>query len=572
MALAGLLGLLAAASAVAQEPFVAPPPAVLQPEARAGTPDAIDANTVYLNQRRIVTFRARLLGDSAAERAAMARAALADAVESGCGGAVTRSAAGAAVRFDCDGLPLFFLVADDVSGPRPEALLDVAAQRVEGRLKTALQEAREIRDTRRLAWGAAYAALASAIAYALIRLLLWLRRQALARLDRRLERWHREQTVGAVIKTYADSAQSGARITAAVLTWGLALLLLQVWATFVLRQFAYTRPWGERSAVWLLDLLKQFALAAADAIPGLLTAALIFFIARLAVRATSLFMLRVERGELQVSWLDIDTAGPTRRIAMLLIWLFALAMAYPYLPGAGTEAFKGVTVLAGLMLSLGASGVVGQAMSGLTLMYSRSLRVGEYVRIGEAEGTVAVVGLFATKLRTGMGEEVSLPSAAIVGQSVRNYSRLAPAGQVLLQASVTIGYATAWRQVHAMLLEAARRTDGVAAQPAPYVVQTALSDFYVEYRLCAQGSAALRRSELMSRLHANVQDVFNENGVQIMSPHYVEDPAPAQVVPREAWSPALVQSPAGPDGLPRSAAGAAAPPPPPRPLEPPNPC
>jgi small-conductance mechanosensitive channel len=274
-------------------------------------------------------------------------------------------------------------------------------------------------------------------------------------------------------------------------------------------------------------------------VPGLTVAVLIFLLARLATRASGLFLERVARGETLLGWLDADTARPTRRLVNVVIWLFALAMAYPYLPGSHSDAFKGVSVLAGLMLSLGASGVVGQAMSGFSLMYSRSLRVGEYVKIGETEGTVAELGLFATRIHTGMGEEVSLPNTVIFSHPVRNFSRLVQGGRFVLHTAVTIGYSTPWRQVHAMLLEAARRTPGVAQEPPPTVVQTALSDFYVEYRLCAQSSQAVaqRRAEAMSALHANVLDVFNENGVQIMSPHYRSDPPDAQVVPpADVWA------------------------------------
>ena len=138
------------------------------------------------------------------------------------------------------------------------------------------------------------------------------------------------------------------------------LVVVDLWATYVLRQFAFTRYWGERSTEWLLGVLQQFASAFADAVPGLLTVVLIFFFARIATRANSALMQRVARGELQVAGLDRDTADPTRRIGNFLIWLFALAMAYPFLPGAQSDAFKGVSVMAGLMISLGASSVVGQ--------------------------------------------------------------------------------------------------------------------------------------------------------------------------------------------------------------------
>ena len=368
---------------------------------------------------------------------------------------------------------------------------------------------------------------ATLLAWSLLQGVLWLRR--------RLQLWlqvelHERK---GVLAHYLDLARSGVQLVVNALAWALGFLLADAWVTFVLRQFELTRPWGERSTAWMLELGGRFFDGITGAVPGLIVAALIFVIARVLSRANAAFLRRVERGETRVSWLDADTVVPTRRLGDVVIWLFALAMAYPYLPGANSEAFKGVSVLAGLMLSLGASSVVGQAMSGLSLMYSRALRVGEYVKIGDTEGTVVQLGVFATRIHTGMGEEVSLPNNVIFGQPVRNFSRLVQDGRFVLHTAVTIGYSTPWRQVHALLLEAARRTPGVAQTPAPYVVQTALSDFYVEYRLCAQSNqaAAQRRVEAMSALHGHVLDVFNENGVQIMSPHYMADPAAPQVVP-----------------------------------------
>lgn len=492
-----------------------------------------DPATLALHNRHVMTFRATLLGDTPAEREMMARAALEQVLERRGAGVVQRTPAGAAVRFQIDGSTVFFLVPDDLEGPRPESLIDAAAQKTEVRLRTALAEAREMRDPRRLAVGAASALGGTVVAWLVLRGLFALRGEASARLAQRIERLQDAPAAPTLAQAWAAHARGGARVGLSLLVWALVLLLADLWATFVLHQFAWTRPWGERSTAWLLDVLKQFALAAATAMPGLLTAVLIFALARGVTRANSLLMRRVERGELQLGWLDIDTAGPTRRLANFAIWLFALAMAYPYLPGAGSEAFKGVTVLAGLMLSLGASGVVGQAMSGLSLMYARALRVGEYVKIGDTEGTVTALGLFATKVHTGMGEEVSVPNTVVFSQPVRNFSRLVEGGQFVLQATVTIGYATPWRQVHAMLMEAARRTPGVDQDPSPFVVQTALSDFYVEYRLCARGNKAAprRRAEAMNALHANIQDVFAEQGVQIMSPHYRADPPAPQVPP-----------------------------------------
>lgn len=504
--------------------------------ALAAGPSTGDEVVVQLHQRKILTMRGSLLGDTAVDRAAMAREAMARALAAGGELRVSATESDRSVRFDIDGRTVFFLVPEDLPGTPTPAALESAAQKVEQRLRLALAEAREMRDPHGLALGAAYAAAATLAAALAAWLLNRLRRQLQAGLRRQLAAVRDRPSIG-VWAHAVDRAGSVSRMLVQGLCWLLFVLLADAWISFVLRQFAYTRPWGERSTAWLVEVLTQFGLGLVSAIPGLLVAALVFIIARVATQAVTAVLQRVERGELQLGWVDADTAGATRRVTNLLLWLFALVMAYPYLPGSNSEAFKGVSVLAGLMLSLGASSVVGQSLAGLSLMYARAFRVGEYVRIGETEGTVVSVGLLVTKVHTGLGEEVSLPNALVMGQTVRNFSRLVDDGQFMLQTGVTIGYATPWRQVHAMLLEAARRTPGVAQEPSPFVVQTALSDFYVEYRLCAQGnrSAPRRRAEAMNQLHANIQDVFNEHGVQIMSPHYLADPPQPQVVPRAAW-------------------------------------
>lgn len=496
------------------------------------------ANTLQLNNRKIVTFRASLEGESPSDRAELARLALAQALKAEGPGVVGRVAVGDAVRLDLDGQPLFFLLPGDLGGARPANLLGVAAQDVAQRLQTAVNETRELTNPRHLAQGAALSVLASVLALLVVRAVLGVRRKLALRLATLLRDKSERSTLGTLVADYANHARSATRMAMTALTWALVLLVVDAWATFVLHQFAYTRPWGERSTAWLLEVLSQFAMAAAAAVPGLVVAALIFVLARITAKTTSVFLQRVEQGEAQMAWLDGDTAAATRRLSGVVIWLFALAMAYPYLPGADSEAFKGVSVMAGLMLSLGASSVVGQVLAGFSLMYSRSLRVGEYVKVGDTEGTVVTLGMFTTKVHTGLGEEVSLPNSVVFSQPIRNFSRLVKDGRFMIHTTVTIGYSTPWRQVHAMLMEGARRSPGVANDPPPYVVQTALSDFYVEYRLCAQSNrdAPSRRAEVISQLHSNVQDVFNENGVQIMSPHYMEDPPQPQVVPPGPWS------------------------------------
>src|SRR6185369_4368760 len=189
-------------------------------------------------------------------------------------------------------------------------------------------------------------------------------------------------------------------------------------------------------------------------------------------------------------------------------------------------------VLLGVMVSLGGASVIGQAFNGLILMYTRSYRRGEYVRVGDNEGTVTELGLFTTRIRTGMGGEITLPNSGVMSASIKNYSRAVQGTGYVVDTVVTIGYSTPWRQVQAMLTEAAMRTSDIMREPPPIVRQTALSDYYVEYRIAAYTPVATpaQRIDVLNRLHGNIQDVFNEYGVQIMSPHYMTDPAAPLVV------------------------------------------
>ena len=193
--------------------------------------------------------------------------------------------------------------------------------------------------------------------------------------------------------------------------------------------------------------------------------------------------------------------------------------------------------MVGLMVSIGASGLIGQMASGIMLVYTRALSLGDYVRIQEAEGTVTELGLLVTRLRTGMGEEVALPNALVLANLTRNFSRSRPGAGFILDTTITIGYDAPWRQVHAMLLEAAHAIPEIARDPEPYVVQTALSDFYVAYKLVVYAGAdkPAARARVTSDLHASIQDVFNRNGVQIMSPHYYLDPAKPKTVAEADW-------------------------------------
>jgi len=314
-------------------------------------------------------------------------------------------------------------------------------------------------------------------------------------------------------------------------------LLFFLWIEAVLYAFPTTAPIARRLNDAFGDAAWKLLDGASAAIPGLLVASLILVLARGAIEVADAVFRSVRERRLQLPGMHPETAEATRKLVVIGVWAFALVAVYPYLPGSDSAVFKGVSVLIGAMVTLGSTGVANQLMSGLVLVYSRALRRGDYVSIGETEGVVAEVGTLATKIRTMRNEEVTIPNAVLVANPIRNYSKMAGDQGTMISTRVTIGYDAPWRQVHALLVLAASRTPGLRSQPAPYVYQRALSDFYVEYELFVFVDRPIERIPMLSTLHAQIQDAFNEAGVQIMSPHFLGQPAQAVVVPKAAWDP-----------------------------------
>jgi len=506
------------------------------------------ATLVFFN-RPILALRARVFGRSPQDRADTAVAALNELVGLGITGPVEVRKVDLGEIVVVGSRPVFAVTAPDVDLLTGETTDDVA-ERAGARLRQALIDAGEARRP---------AAIVRAVALGLVALIagllaLW----GLARGYRRVVR----SLITSAEKTIASSGLADLdlirasrlldleRYLASIVFLLLGVLVVYVDVTFVLRRFPFTRPWGESMRSFMLARVEDLGLHVLSAMPGLFTAALIALLARFATKMIKFWFDAVEQGRITPAWIYPETAQPTRRLLTVLIWLFATAVAYPFLPGNQSEAFKGISVFLGLMDTLGSSGLVNQIMSGFMITYSRALRVGDFVRVGEVEGTVTQLGVLSTKLTAVLGEEVTVPNAVVITQMMTNYTLkatpstdvLRPAagtvGSVLTPTSVTIGYDVPWRQVEALLLEAAAQTSGLRAEPKPIVLQTSLEDFYVKYTLLVGLERPQSRAFTLNALHSHILDVFNEYGVQIMSPNYMLDPAAPKVVLKKDWWPA----------------------------------
>ncbi len=501
--------------------------------ASKATDPAVAPAILKIHNRPIVTLRGPLLGYTPKQRVEASEERIRRLIERGEMGAVSAVTQTEGIQILIGDKGVFFVTPADVNELAGETLADTGAMAVRN-LTLALDEIRQVSQPEYILRAIGLTVAATVL---LILVLSGIRRG---------HRWldtHLAEVVGPRLKALAiggftqhiDGIILFVKGIVHITALALAFFSLYLWLTFSFKQFPYSRPWGEQLHNYLSAGFKAIALTILNFIPGLIIVAVIFLITRFLVRITRLFFDAVESGRVTVPGLYAETAQPTRRIVTVILWLFAVIMMYPYLPGSESDAFKGVSVFVGLLLSIGSAGTVNQAVSGLMLMYSRALRVGDYVQIGETEGTVATLGMFSTRIRTPKGEIVSLPNAVIVGTTTKNYSREEETGGVILTTTVTIGYNAPWRQVHAMLIEAAGRTPGLLKDPPPRVRQRALSDFYVEYMVGAHIEKPHNRITVLDELHRNIQDVFNENGVQIMSPHYEADPVEKVWVPKEKW-------------------------------------
>jgi small-conductance mechanosensitive channel len=432
-------------------------------------------------------------------------------------------------------MSVFDADAEAVGAPRRALAQDYAR-----RLQAALDRYR-VEHSPQALWMALAKAVATVLVAAVV-LRLW------GRLHRRLKAWiivrARRGMAAVQRRTYRLVRMEHLRGPLLTLLAGLRLV---VWVAVIyaaldlcLSYFPHTRGMAIDMAGLVIGPLSELGRALLAAIPKLIVLAAVFWLVRILLRTSIAFFSRVADGRLRIEGFYADWANPTRRIVNLLIIVAGMMIAYPYIPGSSTDAFKGISIFLGVLLSIGSSGVISNLMTGLTITYMRAFKVGDVIRMGDTLGTVVESSLLVTRLKTPRGLEITVPNSQVMAGQVINYSA---SGKAYLNTSVTIGYDAPWRQVHAMLLEAAARTAGVLREPAPFVIQVALEDFYVRYDLNVALAEPVRQARILSELHQHIQDVFNEYGVQIMSPNFEAQPDQPVLVPKSKWhaAPAVPQ-------------------------------
>jgi small-conductance mechanosensitive channel len=323
----------------------------------------------------------------------------------------------------------------------------------------------------------------------------------------------------------------------------LTLALLYAYLYTVLGLYPWTRPAARGLFDLVMEPLRIMGSGVIREIPSLAFLAVLAVVTYYGLQLVRLFFAGIEKGRISFPGLDSELAEPTHRIVRLLIVVFALVVAFPYIPGSGSDAFKGISLFIGLVFSLGSTSFIGNLIAGYAMIYRRAFRIGDRIKVGEHVGTVMERKLMVTRLLSPKNEEIVIPNSEMLSSNIVNFSTLAKTQGVILHTTVGIGYGTPWRQVEAMLCMAAQRTPGLLATPEPFVLQKGLGDFSVSYEINAYCDQPQAMPKIYTALQQNILDVFNEYGVQIMTPGYEGDPEQPKVVPEARWFEAPAKPP-----------------------------
>lgn len=411
----------------------------------------------------------------------------------------------------------------------------VLARERAGAVRAAIEEYRHRHSAKTIAMGVVWTLVATLALVVLLALLARLLRRLIAIIDRWVD--SKQDRIRAKSKAIVapERVQTGLRSLARLTRALLVLVTVYLYLQIVLSLF----PWTQRFAASLLGLLIQplraIATSTLENVPGLIFIVVLGFVTYYVLKFARFFFDEIAAGRITFTGFYPDWAKPTFNIVRVLAIVFAVIVAYPYIPGSETDAFKGVSLFLGILVSLGSTSAVANVVAGIILTYMRAFRVGDVIQVGQERGVVTEMSLLATHLRSPKNVEITVPNATVLGSHITNFSTHVGARRLILHTEVGIGYDVPWRQVHAMLLAAAGQTKGVLKEPAPFVLQRSLEDMCVRYELNAYTDRAETMLQVYSALHKRVLDAFNEYGVQIMTPSYEGDREVPAVVPKEKW-------------------------------------
>lgn len=305
-----------------------------------------------------------------------------------------------------------------------------------------------------------------------------------------------------------------------VFKWFVYAILLYITLPIIFSIFPFSRDWADALFNLIWSPFKKVFISVWNYLPNLFSILVIYFVMKYFIRFVRYIFHEIESEKLKISGFHADWAMPTYSIVKFLLYAFTLVLIFPYLPGSDSNIFKGVSVFIGVLFSLGSSSAIANMVAGLVITYMRPFKIGDRIKIGEVTGDVIEKTLLVTRIKTVKNEIITIPNSSVLSGNTTNYSSQAKSDGLIIHTTVTIGYDVPWRDMHQALIEAALRCDMILKDPKPFVLQTSLDDFYVSYQLNAYTKEASKQAMVYSNLHQNIQDICNERGIEILSPHY----------------------------------------------------
>ncbi|MEZ5015987.1 MAG: mechanosensitive ion channel family protein [Flavipsychrobacter sp.] len=302
--------------------------------------------------------------------------------------------------------------------------------------------------------------------------------------------------------------------------WLVIAILIYLMLPVLFSIFPWTKNVAGTLFGYVLDPLKKIFSGIWNYLPDLFTVIVIWIVFRYVNKGVKFLRDEVRSGALNLPGFYPDWATPTYQIIRILLFAFMIIVMFPYLPGSDSPAFQGVSVFLGVLFTFGSSGSLSNIVAGLVLTYMRAFKIGDRVKIGEVMGDIIEKTLLVTRVRTIKNEDITIPNSTVMNSHTINYTSASKRYGLIVHSTVTIGYDVPWRKVHELLINAAADTELIQQYPKPFVLQTSLDDYYVSYQINAYTKQPGKQAVIYSSLHQNIQDKFNEAGVEIMSPHY----------------------------------------------------
>lgn len=361
--------------------------------------------------------------------------------------------------------------------------------------------------------------------------LYWIRRHVVGGAERITVKW--STGIDAATKNVVQSSflVSATKSLVRLILLGLFLFVLNYYLSVLLSAFAETRYISQNLVAYVTAPIVGILVSAISYVPNLLALAAIFIITKYIVKLSRRIFENIESGVFNISGFEKQWIWPTYNILRVFIWILSFIIALPYIPGSDSDAFRGVSILLGVMVSMGSNSVVGNLLAGLFVIYRRSTSIGDRIKVGEHIGDVVAIKLMETHLNSVKNELISIPNALLMNSDVINYTTHTNKNGLLVHTTVGIGYEEPQMKIERMLIDAAGRTNKLGKSPQPFVLRNALADYAVNYQLNAYTKHGSELPRIMSDLHSNILDVFNENQVQIMTPSYIADPAVPKIAP-----------------------------------------